>query len=163
MTDAVSETVEAYKDWRYRPKVYVAGPLTNGGTADAGTIRENLNKAIVLAAELIGHGFAPLIPHFTWEIERCIELDPTLNTVPLHAWMEIDFAWLADADAIFRMSGSSLGASYEIKLARSRHIPVFHHITEMMGHFHIERSEYKQRKKRRESANNQKVPQNCSA
>ena len=92
-------------------RIYIAGPLT----ADPGRgIREALKAANVL----LQAGHAPYVPHLTW-------LWDLVYANSYEAWMRLDLAWLAQAEAVLRLDGDSPGADREVQRALELDIPVF--------------------------------------
>lgn len=104
-----------------RLKIYVSGPISNGGTAPADVRLANVGKAIAATLQLIDAGYAPLCPQLTEYVE--IEGGRRL---PHEVWMAVDLPWVSAADAVFRLSGASRGADRECEEARRLGIPVFH-------------------------------------
>lgn len=94
-----------------RPRVYISGPVTLGDR------EENIHKAGTLMVELINAGFAVLCPQLTGYIE-----DQT--SVSHDTWIDNDLPWVACADAIIRLEGTSVGADRECLFALHRGIPV---------------------------------------
>lgn len=102
-----------------RKRIYIAGPISKGDRA------HNLKQATDAARTLIDLGFAPLCPHLTMHLEWAFEVDhPT--------WIEVDLAWLSQADAALRLPGESLGADAEESFALESGIPVFTTIEELL-------------------------------
>lgn len=92
--------------------VYVAGPLTVGGT---GT---NLRNASWAADALMQRGFVPFVPHLSFYFDL-------LYPHSYEEWMDWCLAWVARCDAVLRLPGASDGAVREVEFARSRNLPVF--------------------------------------
>jgi hypothetical protein len=99
-----------------RARVYLAGPLHSSGP-----VEDNVHHAVVVARKLIGHGFAPLVPHLN------IHVDPQQD-YGHRRWLENDLSWLEVADAVYRLPGDSTGADEEVAYAQERGIPVFYDI-----------------------------------
>lgn len=93
-------------------KVYIAGPYTNGGTA------ENVNAAIRAANTLADLGFAPYIPHLThyWHLQFPRQYE---------FWLKLDLEFLACCDVLLRIPGESIGADKEADRARELGLYVF--------------------------------------
>lgn len=70
-------------------------------------------------------GFHPFVPHLCvyWH-----EITPREH----ESWMEFDFAWLVKCDAVFRMTGHSPGSDREVEFARTKGIPVFFNIGDLL-------------------------------
>ena len=101
-------------------RVYVAGPYTKRDT-DA-----NVRAAIEAGNDLLGHGFAPYIPHLThfWH-----ELYPHEH----EEWLALDREWLLLCDAVVRLFGESKGADLECEWAREAGIPIYGSVAECVA------------------------------
>ena len=104
-----------------RPRVYIAGPITGSGTLGL-----NVLAAVGYWCQLWEAGFAPFCPHLGQLIE-------VLNPLDYEAWMEYDFTWLAQCEAVFRMPGVSPGADREELEAARLGIPVFKEVAEAVS------------------------------
>lgn len=93
--------------------VYVAGPYTNGDTA------ENVRLALQIGHMLFQRGFMPYIPHLS-HFHHLI--------FPLHYedWVKWGLEWLRQCDAMIRIPGKSPGSDREVKLAKQLGIPVYY-------------------------------------
>lgn len=107
-----------------KKRVYIAGPLNNGGENFNG---QAANKAVAMraAVELIKAGYAPLCPHLTCDI------DPA-GVLPHQTWLDVDLAWVSVSDAVLRLPGDSKGADMEVAFAMKCKIPVFDHIDSLV-------------------------------
>ncbi len=104
-----------------RRRVYVAGPLSD---PDPAIRRQNVERAQRATAALIRAGYAPLCPHLShW-------MDPN-DELGYENWLAVDFAWVAVADAVFRLAGPSPGTEREVALAAELGIPVVSTIAEL--------------------------------
>lgn len=103
-----------------RVRVYVSGPITNGGTASKWAVRRHVHDGMRAGQELIRRGFAPLIPHLDQLMQNAGYTDTTYEQ-----WMGVDLAWVGVSDALLRLPGDSAGADREVALARELGIPVF--------------------------------------
>lgn len=111
-----------------RLKVYVSGPISNGGSrTDEASIDSWCHLAASAAQELIEKGFAVLWPHGTVWMER-------LTGIKNHhgVWIENDLPWVLSADAVLRIPGDSTGADAECEAARNAGIPVFRSVPELV-------------------------------
>jgi hypothetical protein len=93
-------------------RIYCAAPYTKG---DVGA---NVKRAIDVSDELANAGFAvfcPLLTHF-WHL---------LHPHPYHFWLDQDFEWLRQCDAMVYVVGPSNGVEEEKKLARMNEIPIY--------------------------------------
>ena len=103
-----------------RRKVYVSGPITDGGIVkDMDVVRQNVKVAAEAATKLAHAGFAPLCPHLTVEQEEI-----TGEQLDHETWMEIDEPWVLASDVVVRLPGRSAGADRECEIARQAGIPV---------------------------------------
>ena len=115
---------------RDRIRVYIAGPISNGGTADAETRLANVRKAIDVFLRLTELGYAPLAPQLTEWIEILIG-----RRIAHATWMAIDLPWVEACELLFRMEGPSTGADLEVAHARRHGVPVvfsFEELSELM-------------------------------
>ena len=95
-----------------RQFIYVAGPYTKGDVA------QNVKTAIHEGDYIARLGHVPFIPHFSHFWHMIIPHD-------YEFWMELDFAWIAKCDALYRIKGESSGADREVELARSLGLTVY--------------------------------------
>jgi hypothetical protein len=109
-----------------RTKVYVSGPISNGGTLIDSAREKNMHHAIEVGMTLIKSGYAPLIPHLTFV------MDKLHGPIAQSTWMEIDLPWVRVADAILRLPGKSAGADEEVEEARALGIQVFHTVQDLI-------------------------------
>lgn len=95
-----------------RPRVYIAGPYTQGDVA------QNVRAAVMAADRIASLGGVPFCPHLThlWHI---------ISPHAYEFWLRQDLAWLAACDALVRLPGPSAGADGEVAAARWRGLPVF--------------------------------------
>ena len=104
-----------------RPRIYVAGPLSNGDEA------MNIRAAIDVAEKIIELGGIPFVPHLTWFWHF---YSPRLFTYRF--WVEVfDFAWLDTCHAMYRIAGESHGSDLEEAHCKECGIPVFTDLTEL--------------------------------
>ena len=82
----------------------------------------NARRACEVGVELAHLGFAPYVPHWSYFG------DPTSSFA---GWLDVDKAWLLNADALLRIPGYSIGAEVEVAFAESRGIPIFHGMIEL--------------------------------
>lgn len=104
-------------------RVYIAGPISNGHTANAKTVYNNVKTAEKYYYELIRAGWTPFLPHlsyYPW-------LDfPTEHDVHWARWIELDLDWIDSSCALIRIPGESIGADTEVKYATDHNIPVIY-------------------------------------
>ena len=82
-------------------RIYVAGPVSKGDQF------LNCRAAYIAAAELMAAGHEPFVPHLSFPIHM-------LAPQEYERWMQWDFAWLAQCEAILRLDGESPGADREV-------------------------------------------------
>ena len=99
--------------------VYVSGPLTMGDPI------VNTRRAIEVAEELRHLGFVPFVPHLTLFWEMFI---PHMREY----WMDMDFDWVVNCDALLRMPGESPGADREVDCALANKVAVFFDIESLL-------------------------------
>jgi hypothetical protein len=109
-----------------RRRVYVSGPLTDGGRLSPDEIVLNMQRAAALGAAVLKAGMAPVIPHLS-------AAHPCLMEIHWALWMEADLAWLEMADAVLRMPGASQGTNEEVACAREFGIPVFTTLADLIA------------------------------
>lgn len=99
-------------------KIYIAGPYSKGDVA------QNVKAAVMGGDYVTRLGHVPYIPHLThfWHLLMAHEYQ---------FWLDYDLVWLAECDAILRLSGESAGADAEVEFAKSRGMPVFHSVFEI--------------------------------
>jgi len=91
--------------------VYIAAPYTIGNK------EKNVLRAIIVAEMLIKKGYIPYVPFLNYFWNRFFKHPPKF-------WYDYDNHWLAKCDYIVRISGKSIGADKEMKLARKLKIPI---------------------------------------
>lgn len=97
---------------RQRPRVYVAGPYTQGN------MLENVRNAIDAGDRLASKGFAPYIPHLShfWDL---------VHKHDYEFWLDICLTWVQACDAVLRLPGYCPGCEREVALAENCGIPIF--------------------------------------
>lgn len=93
--------------------VYVAGPYTHG---EWGT---NVRNAVEAAEDLWQAGHVPFVPHTMTALWSVVEEREG------HDWLEFDYQWLMQCDALVRVEGYSPGSEKEIQKAQEWNIPVY--------------------------------------
>jgi hypothetical protein len=93
-------------------RIYIAGQYTTGDPAI------NVKRAIDAAEEVVKLGHVPFIPHLThfWHMIYAHEYE---------FWMEQDFEWLKQCQALLRLPGDSPGADKEVYLADKLGLVIF--------------------------------------
>lgn len=99
-------------------RIYVAGPISIGDMA------QHVRVAIDASTALLELGYYPFCPHLThfWHL---------IHPQEYEKWMEYDFEWLGQCDALLRLPGESPGADREVEFAKKHNMPVFHTIEEL--------------------------------
>jgi len=98
-------------------KIFISGPLTNGGQASNDEVLKNMEKAVLAGIECIKKGHYPFIPHLDL-ITHKVAKEQGFE-IPWQTWMNLDDAFLVDCDAILWL-GSSKGS--EIEKARAKEL-----------------------------------------
>ncbi len=112
---------------RNRTRVYIAGPMTNGGRGyDMGKIHE----AIRAYCQLIRRGFVPHCPQLTVFADF---LEP--GGVPYDEWLELDMCYIDDCDVLLRLDGDSKGADRECAYAVSIGKPIICGLGKFLSHY----------------------------
>lgn len=91
-------------------KVYIAGPMTNGGAATPDEVAANVRDGMAAAAALLAAGHAVYLPHL------CVALDQS-HPQPYERWLANDRAWIEASDAVVRLPGASWGADADVQHA----------------------------------------------
>ena len=102
--------------------VYVAGPYTKPSPS------HNVHRAVEAANELLCAGLVPFVPHvaIVWDL---------ISPKPYEQWLEYDFHWLEKCHCVLRLPGESAGSDREEDHARSKGIPVFYSVTDVLRHY----------------------------
>lgn len=104
---------------RRRLRVYVAGPISKGDTL------KNVHRAIEFGAQLLEDGFAPYVPHLDAYMTLAAAAETPGQSDDWRKLLEWDLEWVSVSDAVFRLSGESVGADLECSVAADLGIPVF--------------------------------------
>lgn len=107
---------------KYKLKVYVAGPYTNGDVA------QNVKKAMEVGNILMDNGFAVFIPHLS-------HFQHMMHPRQYEDWIDHDLTWLESCDMLFRIDGYSLGADQEVRRAKELGKPVWTDLDRLLIHF----------------------------
>lgn len=103
-------------------KIFISGPLTNGGQATNAEMIKNMEKAVLAGIECIKKGHYPFIPHLSM-ITHKVAMEQGFD-IPWQSWMDIDHAFLNKCDAILYL-GSSKGADLELSQARDYKLKIY--------------------------------------
>lgn len=107
-------------------KVYISGPISDGGRATPDERLENVKRAAFVASDLMKLGFAVNCPQLTEFIERLTE-----ERLPHSLWIENDLPWVRAADVVLRLSGASTGSDMEVAEALRVGVPVVYSVDEL--------------------------------
>lgn len=109
-------------------RIYVAGPISDGGKiGDAGQIA-NVNRASEIAMQLILLGHIPYWPHGNYLFGKHMEaIGHELDESFYLTW---DYAWLRMCDGLFYI-GPSSGADKELALAKALGMTIFYDLDEV--------------------------------
>ena len=103
-------------------KIFVSGPLTDGGSATNAEAERNAWDAIRAGAECIKKGHYPFMPHL------CIFVHHILGGqgahIPWQQWMDMDDSYLQQCDALLSL-GRSKGADIERSRAAEMGLEIF--------------------------------------
>jgi len=107
--------------------IYIAGPITNGGTAGPKETFDNIRRAMLIYGVLIDKGYAPILPHFSYFYWLHSD-EPRMS----HSdWLKLDFNYVRECDYFYYMEpayyGQAKGARAELKLAEKIHKVIFNH------------------------------------
>jgi hypothetical protein len=99
-------------------RIYVAGPIAIGDQF------KNVRNAIDAAEMLHQMGHKPFVPHLfkSWHM---IYPKPGLE------WLDLDFVWLDQCEAVYRVPGESWGSDQEVKRALDQGKPVYFRMEEV--------------------------------
>lgn len=109
-------------------KIFISGPITNGGTADEETVYKNVANAIEAGIELIRKGHFPFIPHLSVLTNNVAKRQGV--EIPWQTWMAIDDAFLQTCDALLSL-GNSKGADVEWERALDLGLEVYCSVEEV--------------------------------
>lgn len=114
-----------------RKRVYVAGPISNGGRNTPEEMTGTIKAALVAADRLLVARIAPFVPHLHIPWDRAY---PHTH----QEWLDFDFCWLSACDALLRLPGESEGADTEVEWCREHGVPVYHSVDEVIAAFRRE-------------------------
>ena len=97
------------------PLVYIAGPYSAPTPEE---IQANVDRAIDAGNRLMDAGIRVRVPHLS-------HYQHARQPRDYEAWMALDFAELADCEALLRIPGPSSGADREVAEAERLGLPVF--------------------------------------
>lgn len=99
-------------------RIYLAGPLS------LGDMTRNVRQGIDAAETVLMLGCAPYVPHLShfWSL---------VHPHAYEEWMQLDFAWLAACQAVWRLPGLSHGTEREVTYAHELGMPVFTELSDL--------------------------------
>ena len=109
-------------------KIFISGPITNGGTASEDEVYQNVANAVEAGIELIRKGYAPFIPHLSVLTNNIAKQQG--KEIPWQTWMKIDNAYLSESDAVLFL-GESRGACIELERAKELGLRIFYSLEEV--------------------------------
>lgn len=76
-------------------------------------------------SELLDAGHCPFVPHTTstWHM---------IHPHGYEVWMDWDFKWILQCEALVRLPGVSPGSDREVDHAKGAGLPVFHSVAEFL-------------------------------
>lgn len=95
-----------------RPRVYVAGPYTDGDPV------LNVRQAVSACQALYDAGYVPFCPHL-------YHLWHTIAPADYEQWMDLCLSWIETCDLLLLLPGDSPGAAREVAKMRSLGRPVY--------------------------------------
>jgi hypothetical protein len=114
--------------------ILIAGPYRSGTDDDPKKMRANLKALEAAALPLYRAGHIPVIGE--WLALPLLEAAGSTR-IGDELWEEIVYPiahrLLERCDAVLRLPGASKGADNDVKVARSRGLPVYHNLSEVPG------------------------------
>jgi hypothetical protein len=108
-----------------RKRLYISGPISNGGKAGPEERLVNVQSAAHDAMELMRIGFSVQCPQLTEYLEILTGIRQ-----PHEVWMENDKPWVLVSEIVYRRPGASTGSDMEVAWAYEHSIPVVYSIAE---------------------------------
>lgn len=109
-------------------KVYVAGAMSADNILQ---VLENISVGVEYGARLLEKGYAPFVPH----LDIAFKLQQGTNyNVPMDYYYEYTMEWLKASDCVLVCPNweNSKGTIAEIETAKSRGIPVYYSLEELI-------------------------------
>ncbi len=107
--------------------IYIAGLITNGGTATPKQAWDNVSQAMDVYGALIKKGYSPILPHFSYFFWLHSKEEPRTHT----DWLDTDFHYIEVCDYFFYMEpivyGDAKGALEELEFAQKQNKIIFNH------------------------------------
>lgn len=115
--------------------ILIAGPYRSGTGDDPARMAANLKRLEEASWPIFEKGHVPMIGEWValpvWQTAGGKEIGDALYDRVLHPTAG---RLLAHCDAVLRLPGESKGAEEDVRIARSRGIPVYHDISEIPDH-----------------------------
>lgn len=112
--------------------ILIAGPYRSGTNDNPDLMQENLNNLESVSLQLFRKGHVPMIGE--WVALPLIRLAGSVKPGD-EAWEEIQYPvahrLLEKCDAVFRIAGASRGADEDVRLAKTRGLPIFYSLDEV--------------------------------
>lgn len=102
-------------------KLYLSGPISNGGTLSQGQQWCNAIQAMAIATDLSKGGIWVHVPHLT-------VLFDLMGGRSWEEWLGHDYPLVGLCDGILRLPGESKGANLEVKWAREAGKDIFYNV-----------------------------------
>jgi len=120
--------------------ILIAGPYRSGTGDDPTKMAENLRRLEAAAWPIFQAGHVPMIGEWValpiWRVAGGAEVGDALYEQVLHPTAG---RLLERCDAVLRLPGASVGADNDVRLARSRGIPVYYALDDIPA-YHDARS-----------------------
>ena len=122
-----------------RPRIFIAGPISQGDLLD------NIQQADAVFFKLVEAGFAPFNPVLSvfagsaneWPafFSAILAEARAVHSIPWEKWLAISCEWITACDAVLRLPGESKGADLETEIANTKGIPVFTDLATLIAFF----------------------------
>jgi hypothetical protein len=112
--------------------ILIAGPYRSGTNDDPHLIAKNLERLESFALPIYRAGHIPMIGEWV-----ALPIMKQAGSTSLGDKIAGEFLYpvasrlLQRCDAVFRIEGESKGADEDVRIARQRGLPVFHHVSEI--------------------------------
>jgi hypothetical protein len=116
-----------------KAKIYISSPYLGID------VEASLERQIATAALLIDAGcnpYAPILNHLIQMKWKKAE----------EVLYKLDFEWLKECDAVYRLQGNSARADKEVSFAQAKHIPVLYSMMEVLDFIWLHKQKQKNRK-----------------
>lgn len=106
-------------------KIYIAGPISFGGTLDRSQQRPHVEKAVQVGIEVLRKGHCPYIPHLTYFVPDC-----GIHDMTYEEYLAWDFQWVDTCDAILYLAPCP-GSDRELERAKRHGKIMFYSVDEI--------------------------------